>query len=645
MSVQRTACWRRHGERWLGRLVLGALLLSVTTCGESSTEGGVSLPPIFVTATGPAPLLPNAQLLLQGSGFVAGNLATHEVTFTGTVDGEPIPTLRYSGTQLDDGHLSVQLDDALWRSGFEELGLFEATMTIRRFDTAGSFINSRRFPLTILLARSVTPRLDRPEELGGKRYIGDEISLSGDGFVQAAEGLTVLSFRGTLAPGDGTLIAIADLEVPIRVINPWLRTAASFRLTADVFGVRPGRFTGTVRPVNILPSGARFEGPSADVDIDLEPPIITGISPTVATRGQILRIEGRGFAEADGQLEVATVLLFDGEFAPRRGPVEVYSGAEPLVFFPESVRNNAELAVALRVEVTESNQLEGLGARAGTLRGRLRALVLSGEDAIEGPSKEIVLEIGNPLQIVDVRFLPAFDKALWRFGLLAERSAVIDRIFEVLARDYAGLNLRFVGNTPTDNVDFAVVEVAGPDPNGGDLFGLDNTVGKDIGNLRFDDVIGGFNADTRALDYAAYGGIFVEEMLTFSPSLSDRQLSSPRFDDIFAELLPDLGGTPAAAGESARDDARGEQVRLAARVLGNLIGSTIVHEVGHTLGLTAEAGRIHNEGDNPGWIMDAGSLRPFEERAEIDGQGPGVFSPANRTYLESVLPIDGPAHR
>ena len=153
-------------------------------------------------------------------------------------------------------------------------------------------------------------------------------------------------------------------------------------------------------------------------------------------------------------------------------------------------------------------------------------------------------------------------------------------------------------------------------------------------------LVGGFNAETRARGLAAYGGIFVAEFLNFSPTLSSKSLASPRFDEIFATLVPALGGRPADVGDSGvANDPRAETINEAVRVLGNLIGNTITHEVGHTLGLAALEGQFHNLGDNPGWIMDGGGSRPFEERAEIDGQGPAVFSPFNREYLERVLPV------
>ena len=63
--------------------------------------------------------------------------------------------------------------------------------------------------------------------------------------------------------------------------------------------------------------------------------------------------------------------------------------------------------------------------------------------------------------------------------------------------------------------------------------------------------------------------------------------------------------------------------------------------MGHSLGLANLDGQFHNIGDNPGWLMDSGSNRPFEERAELDGQGPSFFEEASLTYLKTILPLEG----
>jgi hypothetical protein len=36
--------------------------------------------------------------------------------------------------------------------------------------------------------------------------------------------------------------------------------------------------------------------------------------------------------------------------------------------------------------------------------------------------------------------------------------------------------------------------------------------------------------------------------------------------------------------------------------------------------------------------MDSGDERPFEERAELGGQGPAEFEPEHVEYLDQILP-------
>ena len=67
----------------------------------------------------------------------------------------------------------------------------------------------------------------------------------------------------------------------------------------------------------------------------------------------------------------------------------------------------------------------------------------------------------------------------------------------MVERDYAGINLELRDELPTDFALFSQGELSGPDPNGIGLIGYDNTPGKDEGNLRLYDRIGGVNALTQ----------------------------------------------------------------------------------------------------------------------------------------------------
>ncbi len=87
------------------------------------------------------------------------------------------------------------------------------------------------------------------------------------------------------------------------------------------------------------------------------------------------------------------------------------------------------------------------------------------------------------------------------------------------------------------------------------------------------------------------------------------------------------------------------QISCAVWTLGNLIASTMVHEVGHSLGLADPYGPMnsyHNVGDLPDRLMEVGEARPFAERAVI-GDGPAQFCDDEYMYLRMILPADGPA--
>jgi hypothetical protein len=77
--------------------------------------------------------------------------------------------------------------------------------------------------------------------------------------------------------------------------------------------------------------------------------------------------------------------------------------------------------------------------------------------------------------------------------------------------------------------------------------------------------------------------------------------------------------------------------------LANLIGTTISHEIGHSVGLAnPDGGDFHHLSDAPNRLMDSGSSRSFEERAELAGSGPGQFCDEAYLYLRSILPSTEP---
>jgi hypothetical protein len=111
-------------------------------------------------------------------------------------------------------------------------------------------------------------------------------------------------------------------------------------------------------------------------------------------------------------------------------------------------------------------------------------------------------------------------------------------------------------------------------------------------------------------------------------------------------VASDLGGnfTPLANGDGCPASGRKDKIACAVFVLGNLIGGTLAHEIGHSLGLANPfMDGFHDNGDEPNRLMDSGGDRPFLERAELQNLGPGVFCDDEYKYLRDILPSTDPA--
>lgn len=628
---------RAKRRRWVAAaaaLALGFAACETPQSGDSHTV----LPPLAVDSLGPSPVLPGTRLRIQGSGFTAASVAAMSARLEGRLGGAPV-SVALDPVVFSSNQMVVRVDEAVAAALVRDQASFEGELVVERVPRVGGATDRARLSVAFATRTSLSPRLDAATPL--ELRPGSRLTLSGDGFLHPTEGLSLVTFDGVFTSGaPATITEIRGLQVPGLPPDALDRGALDLVMTPDILGVRPGSFAGTLTVQNVANTDPtpRASGPLAISHLALSRPVVDGIKPAAASRGQRVEVYGDGLLPADGLLQAGTLLVMEGRFTPRRGAIVDFTGVNALALFPDEQPDNQSASFVLRVGVDTEGRPTGLGQRPGVFEGVLTPLVFSGADTVLGVGIPLTFTVNPPRQMVWLHFLPTFDDALTVFGLSEERDAVIARILAVTARDYHGISITFSTAPPEDFDEYSVVEIGASDPNGTQLFGLDNTAGKDVGNLRFDDVIGGFNAETRARGFTAFGGIFPAEMLAFSPQLGNGPLISARFDDIFAELAPPLGGVAAGPAEVASGGDRAQAIVEATRVLGNIIGSTISHEVGHSLGLVPVDGLFHNAGDNPGWLMDAGVFRPFEERAELDGEGPSFFSPANREYLETVLP-------
>jgi hypothetical protein len=294
---------------------------------------------------------------------------------------------------------------------------------------------------------------------------------------------------------------------------------------------------------------------------------------------------------------------------------------------------------------------------SGIVEGAFTLRLSKGGQTIVGEPRNSSFRITPVRQVVYVQFTQNYTDALHQFGLRNADGEIRTRLLARAAEIFGGVGVEYRTEIPTDYALYSQIDVLGVDPNGLGLMGYDNSPGKDTGNVRLYDRIGGVHALTQQDGYPGYGGIFLESFFGFSnhppAGIDPHPGRSFLFDAIF-DPLRSGSGSAVTVGEVQAIPAvidstecpgvdRPAQVRCGVYVLANLLGGTMTHEVAHSLGLAdPDGGEFHNNGDEPNRLMDSGFNRPFQERAVIFDVGPEVFCRDNYQYLRGILPTDLP---
>jgi hypothetical protein len=590
---------------------------------------------------------------LRGTDRITADTKSARVRFEGKGGDYPDLETFYAGEVTREGDVGdLQVDLEAGPSLWEELDpadgeKFTGRIVIEVYDSAGLRVTGEVASASFVFRSDLAPSVDAVDV--DEVYVDEAVDIQGSGFLRPSEGETVAVVReGTLRNPDGSEVDLAGERLTVR----WdgRRGEALLPIQPDVFGVRPSSFQGTLKFVNEFENGRSIEGPgTVRVAGDIQKSYIAGLSPQEASRGQRVTIEGRGFV-ASGQYDnIGMVLRYEGTFDPADDEKETrqMTGTNAIERSPTRVAAEDRIRQNVWYSVTDDRELEGLGATPGTFEGEITPILLDGETQQAGIPWEGTFRVLPTKQVVYLKYLPSFSKALETYGLRNVEGAIRDRIVSVIERDYGDYHVEVREEAPEDFVDYATVELGGPDPTGTRSFGYDNSfngVAKDTGNLYVADYLGGVNADAAEEFNNPYGGIFISSFTFFSPTLSpDNPYASEKFDEILEPFMPDLGGTP-VRGTEWPEGPRTDAIERAVQMVGSVIGNTVTHEVGHSLGMTFVEGDFtrpqdvfHNPIAGP-FIMDAGADRPFKERAELSGGERPTFNPQNKSYLDRVLP-------
>ena len=600
--------------------------LMFAACGAGSGDDGVDQNALTILGmNAPEPVLPGTILGLSARGLT-------DVGSTALVLARGDRIVVIPAAASDGFEAQFPIDE----NAFSVFGIGEHVLSVR-VRSGGD--ESPAWSWIVTFSDNVPARIDRMP--AGTVSWGQELVVSGGGFLYPSEGTSRLAIEGSFRREDGSTVPVTTSYelVPIESSN---RDRAGFRFEPNFGPTDAGELRGTAQVRNVLTGGQNGQSNEVTVALDVRPASVLDISPREYSVGQVFEIVGTGFVSpSQGSIAVTLVGTLTGD----QGAVAIDVELEPVWINDGRLRITSDPIV----DEAEGVLIDSWFAREwGTFEGELIVTIDSGPEVYSTVPLLISLELERQRQVVVLEYLRGFDSSLDRFGLGSASDEVRAAVRSRVRGIFEGLRVDILDEAPSDispNV-VSVVEVGGPDPNGLGLLGYDSSPGKDVGNLRLGDRIGGASAETQSDGAAGYGGVFIESYLYWSsdPGFGGSRpegapFEDPLFDPIFDPLRESQATLQEVNGDSL-DPQRVAIVAEAIRALGSVIGETVAHEVGHSLGLADPLGpatSFHNAFGEDGCLMDGGVDRPLGERAGLPAFAATHFCGDSASYLSDLL--------
>ncbi|MFK7987406.1 MAG: hypothetical protein AB8I08_15400 [Sandaracinaceae bacterium] len=503
-------------------------------------------------------------------------------------------------------------------------------------------VESDPFDATWRVARSLPLSLDDVPR--GAVHYNEALVLRGEGFHGLTEGTLELCAEGTFEDETGRTQPAARC-VPAVPIEAGDRSRANAAFSS-AWGSRqgaPGTFRGDVWVASRRGDEIR-ETIRTATEFSIGPPVLFGLgSPTASVETRV-RLDGAGFMDpGDGTSEASSAIRITGVFT---------DGAGQATDVDTEIVPAFESGSRLRWRLVAEPRDGRLGAAffaasEGVFEGVFTPELVSSSDTVVGQSTPVTLTLAPVRQAVLLRFLPQFGERLAAFGLSAAFEGLRTVIAERVRQIFAGYRVDVHLEAPIEvsGEGLTVIDIGGPDPAGQGLFGRDSSPGKDVGNLRLFDQIGGANAEVQEDGFPGFGGVFVDSYLWWSshPELpGERPPLAPAIDPLFDAVFDPVRARPVTFIETrgVGEPERLAEVDRALRGFAFVVGETAAHELGHALGLADPFGAedsFHNATSDEGCLMDPGPDRPFGERAGEPGFAETRFCGDAPVYLRAIL--------
>ncbi len=634
-----------------------AFLLAAALCGcATSSRPDPGLEGLSIEKVAPGTIIPGTKLVVKGESFVDEQWGSATLHLVGQAGGES-GDLSWPAKFVDFNTLTVSVDAAKIEALGGDVDFFGKISVDILAASDGNTYSTDVLTRDLSFRRRLMPKANGIVD--GVVFVNDQIEVDGFDFLLGGdEGTTVARIAGCFKlDTSSTCTPIPTQEIPMLPREELSREHGAFPFSPKLSGIKPGTFTGTVTIANKhgtddVPGPVLAADPK-NVEYTLVTSQVFSADPPIASLGQYVFVRGGGFV--GGETGALTELELSGTFNK--------TGMNPapvtMNLIPEFVEGRL-VRYVLNTDDELGTSLD-LRTETGKFTGRITPIVHYGGDTVRGVSSQASFDIAPVKQVVWLEYQPSYVEGLRDFGLRAVDQKIRERILAELARIYQGVNIEFRADAPADFALYEHVTLVGVDPNNQGLFGYDNSPGKDNGNVRLYDKLGGVNAVTQQDGYAGYGGVFLRSLMGFSKHPGNLAKAvpgaDPVFDKVFDPFRADQGGTPVTSadlvgslplltdGSACPATDRQGQIQCAIFVLGNLVGGTLGHEIGHSLGLANPYQEgFHNSGDAPARLMDSGGDRSFMERAELMGQEAAVFCDEEYAYLRQILPSKGPAN-
>ncbi|MBN2723628.1 MAG: hypothetical protein JXR95_06095 [Deltaproteobacteria bacterium] len=648
-------------KKLLSTLILLCLFFG---CDDSDNREELFVPEwndINISAVYPTTVLATSEVVITGGVFPDSSFGVIELTIEGSfTTGSGNHQFSYSEIVERTSY-----DSLLWKltpSAIDVItqenntGMIEGIIRVDAISSrTGVRYSSNQFTISLNFVSSLTPELSGVNT-SGVEFLENPIELTAANLCvdeKECSAVAVLNgcFLASSMTGDCSTngFSVSNVEIPLVDISPVDRTGGKLNFPVEIFGVHPGNFQGEVFLRNYTTSTEYFDSNSISLDIELLENSLGYISTDETSLGGYISITGDGFAP-QGDI-CGTQIRFDGSFV---SDISNESTDVTVLFVPDIISSTSA-----RIVLEENSGLGDfidLRNDRGSLAGEFFSEVCCSGSCVSGTPLEADIYIDNLKQIVELDFQDSYVGTLTMMGLQRLDAEIRARALETIDSIYTGINVEVRLEKVLDYALYSRVEIHGADPNGLNLLGYDNTVGKDTGNLRLHDVLGGVNSQTQEDGYPGYGGVFLESYFGFSQHPPDGiyklEMANELFDKIFDELRPDRGGESVTISEVSEfipsmdgyecllnSPTRRQTVSCAVYILGTMLGGTIAHELGHSFGLAEPASEtiFHNPGDEPLRLMDSGAMRSFEERSGLSIDGLERFCRQNYDYLKTIM--------